>query len=108
MAALSGSSQTCLEPASAPYQHTASVLASALARLSAFLPLGSPDPSMTTYQTLALHHKNLMLYEILRNMDGFYVSPCLSVQDKEKPIGLQVSLKSRTFCKNLQKLFEEL
>ena len=82
-ATLSGSSQTCLEPASAPYQYTASVLASALALLPAFLPLGSPDPSMTTYQTIALHHKDFMLYEILRNMDGFYVSSCLFGQEKK-------------------------
>ena len=49
-----------------------------------------------------------MLYEILQNMDGFYVSSCLSKQDKKKPIGLRISLKVKHSEKPINKLFEEL
>ena len=49
-----------------------------------------------------------MLYEILQNMDGFYVSSCLSEQDKKKPIGLRISLKVKHSEKPINKLFEEL
>ena len=50
-----------------------------------------------------------MLYEILQNMDGFYVSSCVFEQDKEKTYRTADLTKSKTFWKKpTNKLFEEL
>ena len=49
-----------------------------------------------------------MLYEILQNMDGFYVSSCLSGQRSRETYRTADLTKSKTFGKTYKQTFEEL
>ena len=98
MAALSGFFTNVLEPASAPYQYTVSILASALARRPAFLP--SPRIFGSSNGNLPNNSFTPQRHYVIRNSaeHGRFLCIILLIQTgKEKPIGLLISLKSKTF-----------